>query len=316
MVEAIVLILTVFIQVLLPILVMFGAGWVLDRKWNVDLATVVKLNINIFVPAFIFYELTTKEVQGRTAWMAIAYTVAVVAVLYILAGLIAWWRRYSIPQTRSLQMAGIFYNSANYGIPLMHLAFPGKSEALQVFIVLVQNIGNFTVGVFLMSSAKTRGWRAALPMLRQTSLWAVTTGLILRGIHGRFDPAQFDASMRWFWTPVTYFHDGLVAVALITLGVQLSKTAARATLPRLGWALTLRLLVSPLVGWALALAFGFEGELLQTMVLSTSFPTAVNTALIAHEFNADTEFATGAVFWSTIFSMVTVTALITLLKVI
>jgi len=316
MVAPAVLVLSVFTQVLLPILLMFGAGWALDRKWNVDLATVVKLNINIFVPCFIFYELTTKEVEGRTAWTVMAYTIAVVATLFIIAGLVGRWRRYSLAQTRSMQIAAVFYNSANYGIPLMHLAFPGPSEALQVFIVLVQNIGNFTLGIFLVSSSKTRGWRAALPMLRQTSVWAVTIALIVRGIHGRFDPAYFAPSMRWFWTPVSYFHDGLVAVALITLGVQLSKTAARATLPRLGWALGLRLLVGPLVGWGMALLFGFEGELLKTMILSTSFPTAVNTALIAHEFKADTEYATGAVFWSTLFSMVTVTALITLLKVV
>lgn len=307
------LVISVFTQVLLPILIMFGAGWALDRKWNVDLATVVKLNINLFVPAFIFYELTTKEVQGRTAWLVVGYTVAVVAVLFVIAGLIARWRRYSTPQTRSLQIATVFYNSANYGIPLMHLAYPGPSEALQVFIVLVQNIGNFTLGVFLVSSAKTKGWRGALPIFRQPSVWAVISALTLRAIHGPVDP-DLAGSMRWLWVPLKYFHDGLVAVALITLGVQLSKTAARATLPRLGWALTLRLLVGPLVGWGMALAFGFEGELLKTMILSTSFPTAVNTALIAHEFKADTEFATGTVFWSTLFSMVSVTALIVLLK--
>jgi predicted permease len=311
-----VLVLDVFTQVLLPILIMFGAGWALDRKWKLDLATVVKLNINVFVPAFIFYELMTKTVAGRDAWLAVAYTVSVVAVLFVIAGIIGWWRGYSIAQTRSMQIASVFYNSANYGIPLMHLAYPGPSEALQVFIVLVQNIGNFTVGIFLVSSAKNRGWRAVLPMLRQTSIWAVALALIARGIHGSFDPENFVPSMRWLWMPVKYFHDGLVAMALITLGVQLSKTAARATLPRLGWALTLRLLVGPLVGWGMALLFGFHGELLKTMILSTAFPTAVNTALIAHEFKADTEYATGAVFWSTMFSMVTVTTLIVILKLV
>ncbi len=312
-----VLVLDVFTQVLLPILLMFGAGWALDRKWNLDLATVVKLNINIFVPCFIFYELLTKSVSGHDARNAMYFTISVVAVLFIIAGLVGKWRGYSIAQTRSMQIASVFYNSANYGIPLMHLAYPDSlSEALQVFIVLVQNIGNFTVGIFLVSSAKNRGWRAVLPMLRQTSIWAVALALIVRSIHGPFDPKHFAPSMSWLWMPVKYFHDGLVAMALITLGVQLSKTAARATLPRLGWALTLRLLVGPLVGWGMALLFRFEGELLRTMILSTAFPTAVNTALIAHEFKADTEYATGAVFWSTLFSMVTVTALIVVLKLV
>jgi predicted permease len=60
--------------------------------------------------------------------------------------------------------------------------------------------------------------------------------------------------------------------------------------------------------------FAFEGEIGKTMILSASFPTAVNTALIAHEFQADTEYAAGAVFWSTLLSMITVTLLITVLK--
>ncbi len=308
------LIFTVFTQVLLPILVMFGAGWLLDRKWNVDLATVVKLNLNLFVPAFIFYELTTTRLRSSEAIKAVAYTIAVVLVLFLIAGLVGRMKRQSREETRSLQIASIFYNSANYGIPLMHLAFPAPNPAaaLQVFVVLVQNIGNFTLGVFLLSSAKQGGLKALAAILRQTSVWSVIIALIVRGIFGPLEP---DAEgMRWLWVPLKYFHDGLVAVALVTLGVQLSKSKAGAALPRLRWALALRLLVGPLVGWGLAWLFRFEGDLAKAMILSTSFPTAVNTALIAHEFKADTEYASGAVFWSTIFSMFTVTALVALMK--
>jgi predicted permease len=308
------LIWNVFTQVLLPILLMFAAGWALDRRWNLDLATVVKLNLNLFVPAFIFYELVTRQLSGAEALKAVGFTVAVVFLLFLLAAIVARLFRYTRAQTRSLQIASGFYNSANYGIPLMALAYPG-AQALQVFVILVQNIGNFTIGIFLVSSARTPGWRAALPMLRQTSVWAVAIALTVRGIYGPIqpnDPSQ--AGMRWLWVPLQYFHNGLVAVALVTLGVQLSKTRATAALPRLGPALVLRLLGGPLVAWALVPLFAFEGEIGKTMILSASFPTAVNTALIAHEFQADTEYAAGAVFWSTLLSMITVTLLITVLK--
>ena len=36
---------TVFTQVLLPILVLFGLGWLLDRRARLDITTLVKLNI-------------------------------------------------------------------------------------------------------------------------------------------------------------------------------------------------------------------------------------------------------------------------------
>ena len=82
----------------------------------------------------------------------------------------------------------------------------------------------------------------------------------------------------------------------------------------LGWALGLRLLVGPLIATALIPVFGFTGQEATIMIVSSSFPTAVNTALIAHEFQADSHFAAAAVFYSTLFSMFTVTILIAVLR--
>ncbi len=300
---------TVFVQVLLPILVMFGCGWLLDRRFHFHLPTVVKINIHLFVPAFIFVHLVEAKLAGTLALRIVGFTTSIVLVLFFVAGLVGRIARYSHEQTRALQMASMFYNSANYGLPLMALAYGPVAAPLQVFVILVQNIGNFTLGIFLASSSKHRGWRACLPMLRQTSVWAVSIALIVRAMDW---PVQ---DIRWIWVPVNYFSQGLVGVALVTLGIQLSQTEHRQSLSRIGWALGLRLLGGPLIAFALIKAFGFHGQIAEIMILTASFPTAVNTALIAHEFEADAHFAAAAVFYSTMFSMITVTALIVILRV-
>lgn len=302
------LLLEVFTQVLLPILAMFACGWLLDRKFNVDLNTVVKLNVNIFVPAFIFTKLVEAKLERGIASKVMFFTICVSASMFVLGGLVGRCMRYSAAQTRGLQIAAMFYNSANYGIPLMALAFPGRAEVLQVFVILVQNIGNFTVGIFLASSAKHSGLRAMLPALRQVSIYAVACALLVRSFGV---PVM---QWRWLWVPMNYFAGGLVAMALVTLGVQLSKTEHNQRLSQLSWALGLRLLGGPLVGLGLVKIFGFAGETALVMILGTAFPTAVNTALIAHEMGADHHFAAASVFWSTVLSMITVTLLITLLK--
>jgi predicted permease len=304
-----VLLVEVFTHVLLPILVMFGCGWVLDRRFGLDLGTVVKLSINIFVPAFIFVHLIEAEIEGDMALRIIGFTICIVICLFIAGALVGKMLGYTREHTRTLQIAAMFYNSANYGIPLMALAYGTVAAPLQVFVILVQNIGNFTLGVFLASSAKHAGWRAALPALRQTSVWAVACALTIRALHL---PVQ---DVRWIWVPAKYFSDGLVGVALVTLGVQLSHTEHRQSITRIGWALVLRLLASPLLAWALVRPFGFHGEVAAIMILSASFPTAVNTALIAHEFETDSHFAAAAVFYSTVCSMVTVTVLVALLRI-
>ena len=307
-VEALVLLLEVFVQVLLPILAMFACGWLLDRKFNVDLNTVVKLNVNIFVPAFIFTKLVEAKLERGVASKVMFFTICVSASMFVLGAIVGRLMRYTAAQTRGLQIAAMFYNSANYGIPLMALAFPGEAEVLQVFVILVQNIGNFTVGIFLASSAKHSGVRALLPALRQVSIYAVACALLVRA---------FDVPVmhwRWLWVPMSYFAGGLVAMALVTLGVQLSKTEHNQRLSQLSWALVLRLIAGPIVGLGLVKLFGFTGQTALVMVLGTSFPTAVNTALVAHEMGADHHFAAAAVFWSTVLSMGTVTLLVTLLK--
>lgn len=283
---------------------MFGAGWIMDRRHRLDLATLVKLNIYLVVPAFIFVQIVKSHLSAGLALKVVGFTVAIIASMAILGALIGRAMGYTRPQTRSLQLATMFYNSGNYGVPLMALAFPGVGPLLQVFIIVATNVSTFTVGLFLASSAHRAGWRALLPMLRQVSLWAVAAALLARWFHV---PVQ---EWRWLWVPLEYFSDALIGLALVTLGAQISKTERPRDLSRLGWALGLRLVGGPLLAWALVGVFGFTGETAKIMILSSSFPTAVNTALIAHEFDADPHFAAQAVFASTLLSMLTVTLII------
>jgi predicted permease len=296
----------VFAEVLLPILVTFAAGWLLDRRCRLDLGTLVKLNIYLFVPAFIFHEVVTSSLDAAVAGRVMLFTLSLIAVMFGCSLLVGALLGYTTEQTRALQLATMFCNSGNYGIPLMTLAFPGLGPLLQVFIVLTQNVSTFTVGLLLANSANERGWRIALPMLRQVSLWAIAMALCVRIFHVPV------IHWRWLWLPLDYMHDALVAFALVTLGAQLSQTRAGQNAARLSWALGLRLLGGPMVACVLVPVFGFRGETAAIMIVSAGFPTAVNTALIAHEFKADAQFAAAAVFYSTVASMITVTLLITL----
>ncbi len=298
----------VFSQVLLPILALIGCGWALDRRSRLDLHTLIKLNIYVFVPAFMFREVVGSSLGASFALRVMAFTACIQLGMFLLSALVSKFSNYGRPQTRALQLATMFYNSGNYGVPLMSLAFPATGPLLQVFVLLTQNICTFTVGVFLASSAERTGWRAFLPMLRQVSLWAVAAALAVR---------FWDVPVRewrWLWVPLEYLHHALVGVALVTLGAQLSQTRVQQSVQRLSWALALRLFAGPLLAALLCGSFGFHGEEAVVMVVSAAFPTAVNTAMLAHEFGADSQFAAAVVFYSTLASMFTVTCIISLFK--
>lgn len=299
---------SVFSQILLPILVLTGCGWALDRVFRLELGTLVKLNFYLFVPCFLFHEVVRSSLQAGFAVRVMVFTGCILASMFLLSAVVARVAGYAQAQRRALQLATMFYNSGNYGVPLMALAFPTTGPVLQVFVVLTQNIGMFTVGLFLASGSGQTGWRSVLPMLKQISPWTVVLAL---GVKAYGLPVM---EWRWFWVPVEYIHNGLVGFALVTLGVQLSQTRVRQNVRHLSWALAVRLIGGPVVAALLCGIFGFRGEEAVVMIISAAFPTAVNTALLAHEFNADSDFAAAVVLYSTLASMFTVTCLIAVLR--
>ncbi len=304
------LLLTIFVQICLPIMVLAGIGWVLDQRFQLDLRTLIKLNMNLVVPAFIFVQVVQSPIPGGEAVRVVGFTLLLMTCLFVLAELYGRLRREPLAARRSLQLATMFYNSGNYGIPLIALAYPLTGPPLQIFVLLTQNLSTFSLGLVLASAGQgIRGWKRWLPVLRQATLWAAGLALLVRAFHV---PVR---EWGWFWTPLQYVSNALIAVALVTLGVQLSQTDHTGLLRRVRPALVLCLIVGPLLAVLLVRLLGFHGDTAAVLILGAGVPTAVNIALLSHEFGADHPYLAGAVFYSTLLSMATVTGIATVLRV-
>ncbi|MDQ3813565.1 MAG: AEC family transporter, partial [Armatimonadota bacterium] len=60
--------------------------------------------------------------------------------------------------------------------------------------------------------------------------------------------------------------------------------------------------------------FDIHGTFAQALIVSTSYPTAVNSALLAMEFDNEPDYAAAMVFYSTLFSAATVSLVIFIVK--
>ena len=298
----------IFINVCLPILLLAGLGWLLDRIFDIDLKSLVKLNIYLFVPAFILTRLSSSDLAGETGLAVVGFTVAVIISMGVISWITSLLHRFPPGERYSMKLSTMIYNSGNWGIPLMTLAFTELGSVIQVFVLATMNLTSFSVGILLANagSRERKGW--IKPILKQPSPWAILIALTLR----HFDNPI--AEVVYIWTPLTYLANALVAFALITLGVQLSKTKPPAPRGSLGYALVIRLIGGPLVAIGLTKLFGFEGEMAAILILGAASPTAVNTALLAHEFKADSRFAAAAVFYSTLAASIVVTLLLAILR--
>ena len=314
------LLIEIFRDVCLPVAVLFGIGWGLDRKFRLDLDTLIKLNLYLFVPAFIFVRVSESSLGGWEGARIVVFTLCVIFGMALLSILVSWIRGVSRSERVGLQLATMFYNSGNWGIPLMALAFPQTGAVVQVFVLMTMNVSTFSIGLFLANSqmdsgdsgeGKARssfGWRKFLPMLRQPSLYAIALALLMKQFGNPIAEVEF------VWKPLGYLADALVAFALITLGVQLSKTRPPRVGGSLAWALVIRLLAGPLLAFGLTRVFGFDATTSAILILGAASPTAVNTALLAHEFKADSRFAAAAVFYSTLLATIVVTLLLAVLR--
>jgi malate permease and related proteins len=307
------MVLTLFMEVCLPLVVVAGTGWLMDRRFKLHLESMVKLNLYLMVPAFIFVRLLDTPVGGREALWIIVGAVSVMLSCGVLSLLCSKTLRLPLETGKAHALASMLGNAGNFGIPLITLAFGEAAGAVQVYVLVTANVSMFTFGVFLANVKADGGWRghhmALLATLRQPSIYAVMAAMICKALGL---PVQ---SVGWLWEPLEIMASCLVGFALLTLGVQLSQTKPAALRPPLLSALAIRLLGAPLIAWGVTWLLPVPDATAAVLILAAGAPTAVNTALLAHEFGGDREFATASVFYSTLLSLITVTFTLTLLKV-
>ncbi len=310
----------IFRDVCLPIFLLMGFGWGVDRRFTLDLGSLVKLNIYLFVPAFLFVKVVESPDAGNMGIRVTLFSCCVIAAMYAASQVIGRLIGESPGERKAMAMSTMFYNCGNFGIPVTALAFPVLGPGIHVWALMTMNLATFSIGMLIAKSlgavkggggkAETAGARIAhwLSIFRQPSIIGILLALLINW-------TQFDIEgIAFIWKPVSFLAEALVAFALVTLGVQLSKTEPPRIKGHLAWALVLRLVGGPLVAAGLAKLFGFTAAEQAVLILGASAPTAINTALLAHEFKADGGFAAAAVFYSTLLSIVTVTMVVAVLK--
>ncbi len=301
----------IFAEVCLPIFISVGLGWMLDRKFRLHLESMVKLNIYLMVPAFIFTRIMETELSGQESMRIVAFTCAMIALMFVCSFIAGRVFKFAAAQKQALSLATMFYNCGNFGLPLVTLAFGHAAVAVQIYVLVTMNVATFTVGLFLAQShgdAPGKHRRALFSVLRQPTLYAVGAGLLCRGL------SLHVQSVTWLWQPMELLSAGLIGFALVTLGVQMSQTKPAAFHAPLWSAISIRLVLSPILAALLAMAFGFSPQASASLILAAGAPTAVNTALLAHEFGGDVSFATSAVYYSTLFSLLTTTVNLAVLR--
>jgi predicted permease len=289
---------------IVPLSIMISIGALLYRLFKLDIKTLSKLNFYLFSPAVMLKMLYESSISIAVLGQVLLFFSIYFAVLIGITEAAIRLRGYKNGMRSAVRNSVIFYNSANYAIPLNQLVFVGDAFTLsvQIIIMMMQNLIPNTYGIYSVNSEqkdRKRVWRTILTM---PVIYIIPLAFTLRGFHVPIP--------QFVYTPLNYVSNAFIATALLTLGVQLGSMKWKLNLSDVLLSNVLRLCAGPLIGFAVVKALGFHGPLAQSLVLSCAVPTSLSSVLLAVEFDNEPEFASQAVFASTVFSVFTVTFVI------
>lgn len=291
-------------DIILPVFILMAIGFVLCRRLALDVQTLARLNIYYVVPAFIFVRLYETDIAWNLFLQVIVFVVALVASLFVLSRIISKLLQLDQRQKVTFTNSVVFYNSGNYGVPVNDLVFRGDPFAMsiQVIVLMFQNIFTFSYGIFSMQAMDTGKLRAALAYFKMPVLYGMLLGILMN---------VFNVPLPGFLeVPVHYIADAMIALALLTLGAQVAQLKLTAGLRTVYFSLVLRLLAGPVVAIGLIYVFGMSGITAQALMIASAMPTAVNSAVIAQEYDNHPDMAAQIVLFSTVASAFTVSLVI------
>lgn len=301
-----------FVYILLnnvvPLSLLIGLGIVLQRAFQLDIKTLSKLNFYLFSPAIMFQMLYQTELSLKVMSQVLLFFVVFFFALIGVVEIVMRVRGYKGGMRSAMRNSVIFYNSANYAIPLNQLVFVGDpfTLSIQIIIMMMQSLIPNTYGVYSVNAHRQKLKDTMKTILSMPIIYVIPIALFMRGFH---IPVPHP-----IYISVDYIAKGFIATALTTLGVQLGSMKWELKLRDVAISNILRLCVGPLLGFLIVLAFGFQGDMAKALILSCAVPTSLSSVLLAVEFDNEPEFSSQAVFSSTVFSIFTVTFVIYLIQ--
>lgn len=299
----------VFVSNLLPVMVVIVLGAVVHRIRPIDLPSLVTLNFFLFVPAYLFSRVSSSKIAWYQIGQIGLVTTGPILVTGLLLFILLKWMKVRRETMAATIVGGLFFNAANFGVPLMEQTFGTVGGQTQALVVMFMNLTVFCAGYGILAVGQGHTLWGALKMyLRLPLAYVIVAALVVR---------EFSISIpTWAETSIDWIGDGMVPVALITLGAQLADKAAWPNWRIIGPVVLIKLVLMPCITAIFVVVLGtwpWPGKLL---VLASAAPTAVNTLLLSLELKGDSKTAADIVVWTTIVSCLTVALALTVLQAI
>ena len=218
-------------QIMFPLIAIVSIGIYIGKRHNPQLDSVNNVNLNVFIPALVFYSLTEQNFNFEQYALLAIGGLALVLFTALIAFPVG---RMMHVEYKTIAPPLMFHNAGNVGLPLLTLALGPEGLAAGLILFLVGNITHFGLGSY---------------MLDHNARWlrSITSPAIIAAVCAFLLQANGIEVAPYLMLPVQMLGNIAVPLMLFSLGVRLAH--ANVDHWRLGSAIGL---LTPLIGIILA----------------------------------------------------------------
>ena len=296
-------ILLVFLNVVTPVFILVVIGYFVGSRIKIEARSLSRTAYFVFIPAFVFNIISEAKIDSELALQMLSFILVAQIAVALLGFLVGKALRQSREITAAFVLIATFGNVGNFGLPLIvfRLGETARTFATVYFVATV--FISFVICVGVASWTRSGGVTAVFSVFKTPALIALIPALVFN---------ITDVEVPIFLSRLSgLLGQAMIPVMLITLGVQMGEIPKIKISFNVFAASTVRLIGGPVLALLIVPYFGLEGLERSTGILQAAMPAAVLASIIALEYKLLPEFVTTTVLFSTIYSILTLTVILT-----
>ena len=293
----------VFLNVVTPVFILVVIGYFVGPRLKIEARSLSRTAYFVFIPAFVFNIISEAKIDSELALQMLSFILVAQIAVALLGFLVGKALRQSREITAAFVLIATFGNVGNFGLPLIvfRLGETARTFATVYFVATV--FISFVICVGVASWARSGGVTAVFSVFKTPALIALIPALVFN---------ITDAEVPIFLSRLSgLLGQAMIPVMLITLGVQMGEIPKIKINFNVFAASTVRLIGGPVLALLIVPYFGLEGLERSTGILQAAMPAAVLASIIALEYKLLPEFVTTTVLFSTLYSVLTLTVILT-----
>ena len=293
----------VFLNVVTPVFILVVIGYFVGPRIKIEARSLSRTAYFVFIPAFVFNIISEAKIDSELALQMLSFILVAQIAVALLGFLVGKALRQSREITAAFVLIATFGNVGNFGLPLIvfRLGETARTYATVYFVATV--FISFVICVGVASWARSGGVTAVFSVFKTPALIALIPALVFN---------ITDVEVPIFLSRLSgLLGQAMIPVMLITLGVQMGEIPKIKISFNVFAASTVRLIGGPVLALLIVPYFGLEGLERSTGILQAAMPAAVLASIIALEYKLLPEFVTTTVLFSTLYSVLTLTVILT-----